>query len=39
VVIETERLHLRPVAIDDLDELVALHAEPGVEHFTSTSPT
>jgi RimJ/RimL family protein N-acetyltransferase len=33
VVIETERLLLRPVRIDDLDELVALHAEPDVEHF------
>jgi RimJ/RimL family protein N-acetyltransferase len=33
VLIETERLHLRPVTIDDLDDLVALHAEPGVERF------
>jgi len=33
VVIETERLLLRPVTIDDLDELVALHGEPGVERF------
>jgi RimJ/RimL family protein N-acetyltransferase len=31
--IETERLILRPMTMEDLDELVALHAEPEVERF------
>jgi RimJ/RimL family protein N-acetyltransferase len=33
VLIETERLHLRALTSDDLDDLVALHAEPAVERF------
>ena len=33
MLIETERLHLRPVNMNDLDALVALHAEPDVERF------
>jgi RimJ/RimL family protein N-acetyltransferase len=33
VLIETDRLRLRPVTMDDLDDLAALHAEPGVERF------
>jgi RimJ/RimL family protein N-acetyltransferase len=36
VLIETDRLCLRPVTMDDLDDLVALHAEPGVERFMGT---
>lgn len=31
--IETERLTLRPLAMDDLDQLVALQAEPEVARF------
>src|SRR6266566_4154461 len=31
--IETDRLRLRPMAMADLDELVALHEEPGVIRF------
>lgn len=31
--IETERLLLRPIGMDDLDEFVALHAEPDVSRF------
>lgn len=31
--IETERLLLRPIAIEDLDEFVALHADPEVTRF------
>jgi pimeloyl-ACP methyl ester carboxylesterase/RimJ/RimL family protein N-acetyltransferase len=33
VVIETERLRMRPLTAGDLDELVALHAEPEVMRF------
>jgi RimJ/RimL family protein N-acetyltransferase len=33
VQIETERLLLRPLTIDDLDELIALHAEPALQRF------
>jgi RimJ/RimL family protein N-acetyltransferase len=33
VLIETERLLLRPLTSDDVDELVALHAEREVERF------
>jgi RimJ/RimL family protein N-acetyltransferase len=33
VLIETERLRLRPMDMDDLDELVALHADPEVTRF------
>jgi RimJ/RimL family protein N-acetyltransferase len=33
VLIETERLRLRPLTMDDLDEFVALHAEPDVSRF------
>jgi RimJ/RimL family protein N-acetyltransferase len=36
--IETERLLLRPVQPDDLDELVRLHEDPAVAHFIG-SPT
>lgn len=36
--IETERLCLRPVTADDLDELVRLHADPLVARFMG-SPT
>ena len=32
-VIETERLRLRPIELDDLDDLVALHADPEVTRF------
>jgi RimJ/RimL family protein N-acetyltransferase len=38
VSIETERLRLRPVQPDDLDELVRLHEDPAVAHFIG-SPT
>jgi RimJ/RimL family protein N-acetyltransferase len=31
--IETERLHLRPVAVGDLDEVVRLHEDPLVARF------
>jgi RimJ/RimL family protein N-acetyltransferase len=31
--IETERLRLRPVAVDDLDEVVRLHEDPEVARF------
>jgi RimJ/RimL family protein N-acetyltransferase len=31
--IETERLLLRPIELDDLDDFVALHAEPEVTRF------
>ena len=31
--IETERLRLRPVAVDDLDEIVRLHEDPEVSRF------
>ncbi|HWJ42796.1 MAG TPA: GNAT family N-acetyltransferase [Solirubrobacterales bacterium] len=34
--IETERLLLRPVRPDDLDELVRLHEDPAVAHFIGT---
>jgi RimJ/RimL family protein N-acetyltransferase len=33
VLIETERLLLRPLTSDDVDELVAIHGEPEVEQF------
>jgi RimJ/RimL family protein N-acetyltransferase len=33
VVIETERLILRRLTTDDLDELVAVHADPDIERF------
>jgi len=33
VQIETERLRLRPMQLDDLDELAALHADPEVARF------
>lgn len=33
VLIETERLRLRPMEIGDLDEFVALHADPEVTRF------
>jgi RimJ/RimL family protein N-acetyltransferase len=33
VAIETERLVLRRFTIDDLDELVAIHADPGIIRF------
>jgi RimJ/RimL family protein N-acetyltransferase len=33
MVIETERLLLRPMRMGDLDDLVALHAEPAVNQF------
>jgi RimJ/RimL family protein N-acetyltransferase len=33
VLIETERLRLRPMEIGDLDEFVALHADPEVTEF------
>jgi RimJ/RimL family protein N-acetyltransferase len=33
VLIETERLRLRPMDMDDLDAFVALHAEPEVTRF------
>ncbi len=32
-VIETERLRLRPIELGDLDDLVALHADPEVTRF------
>lgn len=31
--VETERLLLRPLTTDDIDELVAIHAEPEVRRF------
>ena len=34
--IETERLRLRPVAVDDLDEVVRLHEDPDVARFMGT---
>ena len=33
VLIETERLQLRPLTSDDIDDLVAIHARPEVERF------
>lgn len=36
VLLETERLSLRPVQPDDLDELVRLHEDPAVAHFIGT---
>lgn len=33
VLIETDRLLLRPLTSDDIDDLVAIHAEPDVERF------
>jgi RimJ/RimL family protein N-acetyltransferase len=36
VTIETERLRLRPVAKDDLDEVVRLHEDPEVARFMGT---
>jgi RimJ/RimL family protein N-acetyltransferase len=33
VLIETERLRLRPMEMDDLDESVALHTDPEVTRF------
>jgi RimJ/RimL family protein N-acetyltransferase len=36
VLIETERLRLRPLTRDDVDELVALHSQPEVEQFMGT---
>lgn len=33
MLIETERLRLRPLTNDDVDELVAIHAQPEVERF------
>lgn len=36
VVIETERLLLRPLAIEDVDDFFALHAQPEVARFTTT---
>jgi RimJ/RimL family protein N-acetyltransferase len=33
VVIETERLLLRRVTIDDIDELVAIQADPDITRF------
>ena len=35
VVIETERLLLRPLALADLDEVVALHQDPEVARFVT----
>jgi RimJ/RimL family protein N-acetyltransferase len=35
VLLETRRLLLRPIAFDDLDEFVALHADPEVTRFVS----
>ncbi|HEX4280324.1 MAG TPA: GNAT family N-acetyltransferase [Solirubrobacteraceae bacterium] len=32
--IDTERLHLRPMTMRDVDDLVALHADPEVSRFT-----
>jgi RimJ/RimL family protein N-acetyltransferase len=37
VEIETERLLLRKLTVEDLDELVAIHAEPGVMRFMGRS--
>lgn len=34
--IETERLRLRPVRLDDLDEVVRLHEDPEVARFMGT---
>ena len=34
--IETERLRLRPVALDDLDDVVRLHEDPEVARFMGT---
>jgi RimJ/RimL family protein N-acetyltransferase len=34
--IETERLRLRPVAVDDLDEVVRLYEDPDVARFMGT---
>ena len=31
--IDTERLYLRPMTIDDVDDLVALHADPEVSRY------
>lgn len=36
VVIETERLLLRPLCMGDLDDFVELHAQPEVSRFTAT---
>jgi RimJ/RimL family protein N-acetyltransferase len=36
VLIESERLRLRPLTSDDVDDLVALHAKPEVEQFMGT---
>ena len=33
IIIETDRLTLRPFTLDDLDELAALHAEPTFWHY------
>jgi RimJ/RimL family protein N-acetyltransferase len=33
--IDTERLYLRPMVMRDLDDLVALHADPEVSRYTS----
>src|SRR5207302_3756065 len=38
VMIETERLRLRPLTMDDLDEVVALHARPEVSRFMRPLP-
>jgi RimJ/RimL family protein N-acetyltransferase len=35
--IQTERLLLRPPTIEDVDELVAIHAEPDVQRFMGDS--
>ena len=38
MVIETERLRLRPLAMNDLEELVAVHAAPEVARFMRPLP-
>jgi RimJ/RimL family protein N-acetyltransferase len=36
IVIETERLRLRRVTAGDLEELIAIHADPDIERFMGT---
>jgi RimJ/RimL family protein N-acetyltransferase len=36
VLLETERLLLRPISTEDLDEFVALHADPEVTRYISS---
>lgn len=33
MMIETERLQLRPLTVDDLNDLIPIHSAPEVEHF------